>query len=226
MALTLRHAVSRSGTNTLEGYFHPRQLAFSLGALALVAFLSRRRLRRGRAAVRRRGFSTRPPHSGSRSGSPSRRWSRTDRAGCRSASSRPQVEPLGRGRSLPVRSPAGCRSWIPTGWRRFRPRTISSRSRGLRCLARQPRLRATHRLAVQAAARSRRGRPGRARPRVWLPVAPDHLCARPALQPRQGCARGAASDAADLLDARFPGHDLRGVGASPKAWRRCRAAPG
>jgi hypothetical protein len=44
MALTLRHAVSRSGTNTLEGYFHPRQLAFSLGALALVAFLSRRRL--------------------------------------------------------------------------------------------------------------------------------------------------------------------------------------
>jgi hypothetical protein len=44
MALTLRHAVSRSGTNTLEGYFHPRQLAFSLGALALVGFLSRRRV--------------------------------------------------------------------------------------------------------------------------------------------------------------------------------------
>ncbi len=44
MALTLRHAVSRSGTNTLEGYFHPRQLAFSLGALALVGFLRRSRL--------------------------------------------------------------------------------------------------------------------------------------------------------------------------------------
>jgi hypothetical protein len=44
MALTLRHAISRSGTNTLEGYFHPRQLAFSLGAFALVAFLSRRRV--------------------------------------------------------------------------------------------------------------------------------------------------------------------------------------
>ena len=34
-ALTLRHSISRTGTNTLEGYFHPRQLAFALGALAL-----------------------------------------------------------------------------------------------------------------------------------------------------------------------------------------------
>ena len=38
-ALTLRHAISKSGTNTLEGYFHPRQLAFGLGALAIAAFL-------------------------------------------------------------------------------------------------------------------------------------------------------------------------------------------
>lgn len=36
---TLRHAISKSGTNTLEGYFHPRQLAFALGTLALGAFL-------------------------------------------------------------------------------------------------------------------------------------------------------------------------------------------
>ena len=41
-ALTLRHAITKSGTNTLEGYFHPRQLAFSLGVLALVALLHRR----------------------------------------------------------------------------------------------------------------------------------------------------------------------------------------
>jgi hypothetical protein len=41
-ALTLRHAIARSGTNTLEGYFHPRQLAFSLGALAIAALLRRR----------------------------------------------------------------------------------------------------------------------------------------------------------------------------------------
>ena len=41
-ALTLRHAIARSGTNTLEGYFHPRQLAFALGALAIAAFLRRR----------------------------------------------------------------------------------------------------------------------------------------------------------------------------------------
>jgi hypothetical protein len=38
-ALTLRHAITKSGTNTLEGYFHPRQLAFAIGALAIVGFL-------------------------------------------------------------------------------------------------------------------------------------------------------------------------------------------
>ena len=38
-ALTLRHAISQSGTNTLEGYFHPRQLAFALGAIAAAAYL-------------------------------------------------------------------------------------------------------------------------------------------------------------------------------------------
>jgi hypothetical protein len=38
-ALTLRHAIVRSGTNTLEGYFHPRQLSFALGALAIADFL-------------------------------------------------------------------------------------------------------------------------------------------------------------------------------------------
>lgn len=43
-ALTLRHAITKTGANTLEGYFHPRQLAFALGVLALAAFL-----RRGRA---------------------------------------------------------------------------------------------------------------------------------------------------------------------------------
>jgi hypothetical protein len=38
-ALTLRHAITRSGTNTLEGYFHPRQLAFGLGALGIAALI-------------------------------------------------------------------------------------------------------------------------------------------------------------------------------------------
>jgi len=41
-AVTLRHAIAKSGTNTLEGYFHPRQLAFSFGLLALVALMKRR----------------------------------------------------------------------------------------------------------------------------------------------------------------------------------------
>jgi hypothetical protein len=38
-AMTLRHAIARSGTNTLEAYFHPRQLAFAFGVLALAGFL-------------------------------------------------------------------------------------------------------------------------------------------------------------------------------------------
>lgn len=37
--MTLRHAIARSGTNTLEGYFHPRQIAYGLGLLAVAAFL-------------------------------------------------------------------------------------------------------------------------------------------------------------------------------------------
>lgn len=41
-ALTLRHGIWRTGTNTLEGYFHPRQLAFAFGALAVAAILRRR----------------------------------------------------------------------------------------------------------------------------------------------------------------------------------------
>ena len=40
-ALTLRHAIARSGTNTLEGYFHPRMVAYALGALAIAFFLRR-----------------------------------------------------------------------------------------------------------------------------------------------------------------------------------------
>jgi hypothetical protein len=42
VALTLRHAIPQTGANSLEGYFHPRQLAFAFGALAAAAFLRRR----------------------------------------------------------------------------------------------------------------------------------------------------------------------------------------
>ncbi|CAN5702810.1 hypothetical protein BH24ACI5_BH24ACI5_17320 [soil metagenome] len=41
-AFTLRHAIARSGTNTLEGYFQPRLLAYGLGALAIASFLRAR----------------------------------------------------------------------------------------------------------------------------------------------------------------------------------------
>jgi hypothetical protein len=43
-ACTLRHAITKSGTNTLEGYFHPRQLAFAFGLLGVAAFLRGRPL--------------------------------------------------------------------------------------------------------------------------------------------------------------------------------------
>lgn len=43
-ALTLRHAVALGAVNTLEGYMHPRLLAFAVGSLAVAAFLTRRRL--------------------------------------------------------------------------------------------------------------------------------------------------------------------------------------
>lgn len=42
-ASTLRHRIAKTGANTLEGYFHPRQLAFAVGLLAIDAVL------RGRA---------------------------------------------------------------------------------------------------------------------------------------------------------------------------------
>lgn len=47
-ALTLRHAVAKTGANTLEGYFHPRPLAFAIALLAVSLFLLRRD---GRAAL-------------------------------------------------------------------------------------------------------------------------------------------------------------------------------
>ena len=41
-AATLRHQIPRTSVNSLEPYFHPRMLAFGVGALALAALLRRR----------------------------------------------------------------------------------------------------------------------------------------------------------------------------------------
>lgn len=40
--LTLRHRIAKTGVNTLEGYLHPRMIAFALGLMAVAAFLRRR----------------------------------------------------------------------------------------------------------------------------------------------------------------------------------------
>jgi hypothetical protein len=41
-AFTLRHRIPRTSANSFEPYFHPRMLAFALGALAIAAVLRRR----------------------------------------------------------------------------------------------------------------------------------------------------------------------------------------
>ncbi len=38
-ALTLRHRITKTGANTLEGYFHPRMLVFGIGLASLALFL-------------------------------------------------------------------------------------------------------------------------------------------------------------------------------------------
>lgn len=42
LLLTFRHRIAKTGANTLEGYMHPRQLAFALGLFAFAATLRRR----------------------------------------------------------------------------------------------------------------------------------------------------------------------------------------
>lgn len=42
LLLTFRHRIAKTGANSLEGYMHPRTLAFALGVLALAAGLVRR----------------------------------------------------------------------------------------------------------------------------------------------------------------------------------------
>jgi hypothetical protein len=37
--MTLRHRITQTGANSLEGYFHPRMLAFAVGAWAIAAYL-------------------------------------------------------------------------------------------------------------------------------------------------------------------------------------------
>jgi hypothetical protein len=39
---TLRHRITKTGANTLEGHFHPRMLAFAIGVFALAAVMRRR----------------------------------------------------------------------------------------------------------------------------------------------------------------------------------------
>lgn len=44
LLLTLRHRITKTGANSLEGYMHPRQLAFGLGVAALACVLRHRLL--------------------------------------------------------------------------------------------------------------------------------------------------------------------------------------
>ena len=42
LLLTLRHRIAKTGANSLEGYMHPRQLAFAFGLFALAAVVKQR----------------------------------------------------------------------------------------------------------------------------------------------------------------------------------------
>ncbi len=42
LLLTLRHRITQTGANSLESYFHPRMLAFGIGASAVALYLRRR----------------------------------------------------------------------------------------------------------------------------------------------------------------------------------------
>src|SRR4029078_8943199 len=42
LLLTLRHRIAKTGANSLEGYMHPRMLAFAIGLAAITAVAGRR----------------------------------------------------------------------------------------------------------------------------------------------------------------------------------------
>lgn len=42
LLLTMRHRIAKTGANSLEGYMHPRQMAFGLGVLALASVIRNR----------------------------------------------------------------------------------------------------------------------------------------------------------------------------------------
>ena len=127
--LTMRHAIAKTGTNTLEGYFHPRQVAFALGAWAVVNFLNGRDIRAA-FSLSPPGWSIPPRRCGTRSGSPLRSsspiagWSRPPSLLASWAALLPP------GHCRWDHSPAGCTGWIRSGWRRLRRRTTSFLSSG------------------------------------------------------------------------------------------------
>lgn len=63
-ALTLRHRIAETGVNTLEGYWHPRVLAFAVGIAALAIAAQKT----GTAPVFARSHSSRPARSGPKTG--------------------------------------------------------------------------------------------------------------------------------------------------------------
>ena len=59
--LTFRHRIAKTGANSLEGYIHPRMLAFAIGIAAFACLVTRRRTAAIVAVARR---SHRPHHDG------------------------------------------------------------------------------------------------------------------------------------------------------------------
>ena len=111
LLLTLRHRIAKTGANSLEGYMHPRMLAFALGVRGAAPRRCARAAgpaRRGRSSPRR--SCIRRPRSGSAwssgVGDRGRRDRRWRRALVGAGGVAAVVAVLGAAR--PVRSPAGC----------------------------------------------------------------------------------------------------------------------
>ena len=217
-ACAVRHRIAKTAANTLEGYFHPRQLAFAIGLVGLGEVLRGRPWLALAAAIaparsiRRRG-------SGSSAGSASRSSSNIRPCGRRSAWVRPW-----RRRGC---GPAGGR--LPPGPADGRRLAGDARRQGLslrdglgrRALAAEHGLRRRDRRDLPGPPPARADAARRARARRRLPGPARRLRGDAAAGGGTRRGRRAAPDLARVLDGRPAGH-ARGrvvAGRSP-SWRR------
>ena len=203
----VRHRIAKTSANTLEGYFHPRQLAFAIGVLGLGEMLRARPWTALAAAARRR-------RRASDHGLVVRRLDRrraVRRAAAAAATARRRRRPRDRrrrrpaGRRLPARRADGRRL---AGDARRQGLPVRHRL-GPGALAAERRLPRRDRRHLPGAASPRPRPPGRSRSGRGLPGPGGRLRRHPAAGRDARRRRGAAAGLACLLDGRPAGDALR-----------------